>query len=141
MDILLGLLGIAVSAGSLVQVFTHKDPKLKAMSVMMSVASVGITATFIYTSLVKADEFDDARNQIMSMLGSDNPMSIDQILMIIDRVPRGTVKAVVDNLIDHGDVHSRLVRTKDASGREFTVRVYNGNPYRDSQSVHSVRPQ
>jgi hypothetical protein len=141
MDILLGLLGIAVSAGSLVQVFTHKDPKLKAMSVMMSVALVGITATFIYTSLVKADEFDDARDQIMSMLGSDNPMSIDQILMIIDRVPRGTVKAVVDNLIDHGDVHSRLVRTKDASGREFTVRVYNGNPYRDSQSVHSVRPQ
>jgi hypothetical protein len=141
MDILLGLLGIAVSAGSLVQVFTHKDPKLKAMSVMMSVALVGITATFIYTSLVKADEFDDARNQIMSMLGSDNPMSIDQILMIIDRIPRGTVKAVVDNLIDHGDVHSRLVRTKDASGREFTVRVYNGNPYRDSQSVHSVRPQ
>jgi hypothetical protein len=90
---------------------------------------------------VKADEFDDARYQIMSMLGSDNPVSIDQILMMIDRVPRGTVKAVVDDLIDHGDVHSKLVRTKDASGREFTVRVYNGNPYRDSQSVHSVRPQ
>jgi hypothetical protein len=141
MDILLGLLGIAVSAGSLVQAFTHTDLKLKAMSVMMSVALVGITVTFIYTSLVKADEFDDARYQIMSMLGSDNPVSIDQILMMIDRVPRGTVKAVVDDLIDHGDVHSKLVRTKDASGREFTVRVYNGNPYRDSQSVHSVRPQ
>jgi hypothetical protein len=141
MDILLGLLGIAVSAGSLVQAFTHTDLKLKAMSVMMSVALVGITVTFIYTSLVKADEFDDARYQIMSMLGSDNPVSIDQILMMIDRVPRGTVKAVVDDLIDHGDVHSKLVRTKDASGREFTVRVYNGNPYPDSQSVHSVRPQ
>jgi hypothetical protein len=141
MNILLGLLGIAVSAGSLVQVFTHRDPKLKAMSAMMSVALVGVTVTFIYTSLVRADELDDARNQIMSMLGSDNPMSIDQILMIIDRVPRGTVKAVVDDLIDHGDVHSKLVRTKDASGREFTVRVYNGNPYRNSQSIHSVRPQ
>jgi hypothetical protein len=50
MDILLGLLGIAVSAGSLVQAFTHTDLKLKAMSVMMSVALVGITVTFIYTS-------------------------------------------------------------------------------------------
>jgi hypothetical protein len=142
MDILLGLLGIAVSAGSLVQAFTHTDLKLKAMSAMMSVAIVGVTAAFISISLVKADEFNDARNKIKSMFASDNPMSIDQILMIADRVPRGTVNAVVDDLIDRGDLHSKLARTKDASGREYAVRVYNGSSYpsRNSQSVHSARP-
>ena len=125
MDYFLAIVGITVSAGSLVQVFAEKDPKLKAVAVIISITLIGLTIGFLYWWADEAWRFNEAENQIGAMFVTDNPMSLDQIFKRADRLSYDTVSAAVEDMKAKGSLQSDLVPAKDTRGHEYTVRVYN----------------
>jgi predicted transcriptional regulator len=89
------------------------------------VSLIGLSTTGIIDNWQQRGHIDRTKEEIMKMLGSNHPMSFEQIYGNLNYVDYSTAAQAVDELVDENLVNHAKLSVTSESGKKYEVRVYN----------------
>jgi|SRR5579859_1478051 len=126
MNMLMTILSLALSAGSLVPVFVKKAKRKRTATILVAIVGVSLGITVILHWFRDWDQRQMVENEVSILLANhvNQTMTFEEIRIKLDRYDYKTLSEAVDACRNKNWIWDQVIEVTSSDGVKHTVRVY-----------------